>query len=93
MAGAIQLCAIELSHHAAESLFNVLQNTLRQHWDELQQQKAAPLDSLQQPASEVVDTPVAALAAVRRMAREVHPTRMHVLVRPLPWSEIHPSRC
>ena len=34
-----------------------------------------------QPRSEVIDTPTAALAAVRRMAQDVRPARMHVLVR------------
>jgi hypothetical protein len=64
------------------------QHTLRQHWDELQAQRmrfcasdAAALSKLAEPRSEVMGTPTEALAAVRKLARDVRPERMRVLVR------------
>jgi folylpolyglutamate synthase len=61
-------------------LCTIPQNTLRHHWDELQDQRAALESTKLQPRSEVLDTPATALAAVRRMAQDVRPARMHVLV-------------
>lgn len=64
----------------ANDACSIPQNTLRHHWDELQEKRAVLDSSKLQQRSEVLDTPTAALAAVRRMAQDVRPARMHVLV-------------
>lgn len=61
------------------------QGVLRQNWEEVQAERAASTGAARSLAqSQVVESPAAALAALRRLAREAQPARVQVLVRLLP---------
>ena len=58
------------------------QGVLRQNWEEVQAEQAASTRAARSLAqSQVVESPAAALAALRSLAKEAQPARVHVLVR------------
>ncbi len=58
-----------------------VQHTLRHQWDELHTAAARAGTAAAAPQSQVIESTSAALAALRRLAHEVRPARVHVLVR------------